>query len=245
MFPAVKGVSRSAYALRSAIEPGQPLMDFRNPGAGYSAEAHRRATQLRTISPATRRLMAIRNSISIPGSKFDYSQVTSLRIQLRQTLQDAVGRVMGQTTIIRDLAAYDISGVAAGTALFARLNNKNATVARTWLVNDLGFRVVPVNTAVGIYGFVQMASIPLLDGIAFTQGGVLTLAQFWLHHIYADQFSSIGYFDPPIVWKPQQSVGINLLSETLIGAAAESYGLLGYIAEPAANTVAPDQANLV
>jgi hypothetical protein len=244
VFPAVKGAS-SAYVLRSAIEPGQPLLDFRSPGAGYSPEAHRRAKQLRTISPATRQLMAVRNSISIPGSKFDYSQVTSLRIQLRQTLQDAVGRVMGQTTIIRDLAAYDVSGSAAAAARYARLNNKNALVAQTWFVNDLTFRLVPVNTAVGIYGYVQMASIPLIDAIAFTQGGVLTLAQFWLHHIYADQFSSIGYFDPPIVWKPQQSIGINLLGESAVTAAAESYGLLGYIAEPAANTVAPDQANLV
>jgi hypothetical protein len=76
-------------------------------------------------------------------------------------------------------------------------------------------------------------------------GGVVVLAQFFLHHVYADQFSSIGYFDPPIVWSPGQSVGLNLLAESAVGAGAESYGLLGYMAEPAGNTVAPDQANLV
>jgi hypothetical protein len=242
MFPAIKGAQDSGI-LRSVIEPGQPLQGFG--GAGFDPDAYRRARQLRSLSPSVRRLQAIRNAISVPGSKFDYSQLTSMRIQLRQTLQDAVGRVMGQTTIIRDLAIYDLTGVAAGTALYARLQNKQATVARTWLVNDLGFRVVPVNTAIAIFGFIQMASIPLLDGIAFTQGGVITLAQFWLHHIYADQLSSIGYFDPPIIWKPQQSVGINLVSETAISAGVENYGLIGAVAEPAANTVAPDQANLV
>jgi hypothetical protein len=197
------------------------------------------------LSPLAAASREIQAAVTIPGSKMDYSQVTALRIALRQTLQDAVGRVMGQTTIIRDLQAYDISGVASGTALYARLNNKTATVARTWLINDFGFRVLPVNTAIGIYGFVQMASIPLLDAIAFTLGGVITLGQFALDVIYADQQSSVGYIDPPIAWKPQQSIGINYLSETAITAAAESYGLLGYVCEPAGATVAPDQANLI
>jgi hypothetical protein len=202
----------------------------------------RERSMLSPLAAASREIQA---AVTIPGSKMDYSQVTALRIALRQTLQDAVGRVMGQTTVIRDLQAYDISGVAAGTALYARLNNKTATVARTWLVNDFGFRAVPINTALGVYGFVQMASIPLLDAIAFTLGGVITLGQFALDVVYADQFSSIGYFDPPIVWKPQQQIGVNYLSETAISAAAESYGLLGYVCEPAGQTVAPDQANLV
>lgn len=184
-------------------------------------------------------------AITIPGSKFDYSQATALRLSLRNKLQSAVGGVMKQATVIRDLAPYDVSGVAAGTALYSRLNNKTALVANTWLVNDLGFRAVPINTAVGIYGYIQMSPIPSIDAIAFTQGGVVTLAQFWLDVIYADQFSSIGYFDPPVVWAPQQQIGINLLASAAVSAAAESYGLLGYVAEPAAATVAPDQTQIV
>jgi hypothetical protein len=238
-------MGKESYVLQSAAEPGAPLVDFRHPGRGYSEEAHRYARQLRTLSPAVVQLQRIRGAITIPGSKFDYSQATALRIALRQTLQDAVGRVMGQTTVVRDLASYDYNGSLAAAARYARNNNKTATVAQTWLVNDYGFQRVPINTAIGVYGFVQMMSIPLLDAIAFTLGGVITMGQFWLHHVYADQTTSIGYIDPPIVWKPQQLIGINYLSETAITATSESYGLLGYVAEPAGNTVAPDQANLV
>jgi hypothetical protein len=186
----------------------------------------------------------LKAAITIPGSKFDYSQATALRLSLRTKLQRAVATVMNQAPVIRDLAPYDVSGVAAGNALYARLTNKQALVANTWLVNDLGFRAVPINTAVGIYGFIQLQAVPNIDAIAFTQGGVVTLAQFWLDVIYADQFSSIGYFDPPVVWAPQQQIGINLLASSAVSAAVESYGLLGYIAEPAAATVAPDQTQL-
>jgi|SRR5579864_4396229 len=216
-------------------------------GSDPSASAAVRRLRVRDrLSPAAwLHYDALRAAVTVPGSKMDYSQVTALRIALRQTLQDAVGRVMGQTTVIRDLIAADISGVAAGTALYARLNNKNALVANTWFVNDLGFRAVPINTAIGIYGYVQLASIPLIDAIAFTLGGVITLGQFYLDVVYADQFSSIGYFDPPIVYKPQQQIGVNLLAASAVTAAAESYALLGYVAEPAGQTVAPDQANLV
>lgn len=226
-------------------DPSPQPVDFRRPGDSFDPDAYQRACELRRLSPAVARLRKLRGSISVPGSKFDYSQLTAMRIQLRDTLQDAVGRLMQQSTTIRDLGIYDLTGVAQGTALYARLSNKTATVARTWLVNDLGFRQVPVNTAIAIFGFIQMMAIPILDAIAFTQGNVVTLAQFWLHHVYADQFSSIGYFDPPIVWKGQQSVGINLLSETAIAANGETYGLIGAVAETTANTVAPDQANLI
>lgn len=184
-------------------------------------------------------------AVTVPGSKMDYSQVTALRMSLRDKLQAAVMRTMGQAPIIRDLYPYDVSGVAAAAALYARLTNKTALVANTWLNNDLGFRALPINTAIGIYGYVQLASIPLIDGIAFTQGGVVTLGQFFLDVIYADQFSSVGYFDPPIAWAPQQSIGINLLAASAVGAAVEPYGLLGYVAEPAGQTVAPDQTQLV
>lgn len=184
-------------------------------------------------------------AVTVPGSKMDPSQVTAVRMALRDKLQQAVIRTMGQAPIIRDLYPYDISGVASGTNQFSRLQNKTALVANTWLLNDLGFRALPINTAIGIYGYVQLTSIPLIDGIAFTQGGVVTLGQFFLDVIYADQFSSVGYFDPPIAWAPQQSIGINLLAASAVTALAESYGLLGYVAEPAGATVAPDQTQLV
>lgn len=179
------------------------------------------------------------------ANKSDYSQLTAIKLALRDRLQNAVVNTMKQAPVVRDMIPADVSGVAAATALYARLTNKTALVANTWLVNDLGFRQVPINSAIGIYGFVQLTPIPNIDAIAFTQGAVVTFAQFFLDPIYADQDSSIGYFDPPIVWGPQQSIGINLLANAAVSAAAEAYGLLGMVAEPAGQTVSPDSAQLV
>lgn len=185
-------------------------------------------------------------AILIPGGKIDYSQVTAIRIALRQRLQDAVGRTMGQTTIIRDLSAYDVSGIASGSNGYARLSNHSALTAHTWFTNDFAaFLRVPINTGLGIYGYEQLAAVPNIDAIAFTLGGNVTIAQFWLDAIYSDQYQSIGYFDPPVVFSPQQLLGINLLASAAVSANAEAYGLLGYTCEPAGNTVAPDQSNLV
>jgi hypothetical protein len=187
----------------------------------------------------------LRATVTIEASKIDFSQLTALRIALRQRLQDAVGRTMGQTTIIRDLATYDITGVANAAANYARLSNKNALVANTWLVNDWSTVKVPINTALGIYGYEQLTAIPNIDAIAFTIGGNVAIAQFWLDGIYTEQTQSIGYFDPPVVFSPQQPMGVNLLASAAVSAGAESFGLKGYTCEPAANTVAPDQSNLV
>jgi hypothetical protein len=184
-------------------------------------------------------------SVLIPSSKIDAAQTTAMRLALRAKGQAAVGMTMGQTIVTRDLAAYDISGAAAAAARYARLSNATALVARTWLVNDLGFRTVPINTAIGIFGFIPLQAAPVLDAIAFTLGGVVTLAQFWLAPLYADEYSALGYFDPPILYGPQQLIGINLLAESAIAVGAESYALFGYVFEPTGNTVQPDQSNLV
>ncbi|SRR5579871_1164203 len=179
-------------------------------------------------------------SVLVPSAQINYSQLTAIRASLRDALQKKAGKVIGQSMVIRDITAADISGVAAGNAGFARLKNKNALTAQTWLTNDWGFRQVPANTAVGVYGYVQIASIPLIDYIAFTLGASIPLAQFNLDPLYADQSSSIGYFDPPVVWGPLQSIGINLLAESAVSAGAEQYNLIGYVAEPAGTTVMQD-----
>jgi hypothetical protein len=186
----------------------------------------------------------LKAAILVPASKFDYSQATALRMSLRNRLQDAVGRIMGQATIIRDLAAYDISGAAAGAAGYARLSNVNALVANTWKLADLS-KALDQATSIGIYGYVQLAKIPQIDAIAFFLGSGVPLCQFWLDAIYADQQSNIGYFDPPVVFAPGQTAQVNLLANAAVVAAAEQYGLLGYTAEPQARTVSPDQSNLI
>lgn len=152
---------------------------------------------------------------------------------------------MGQNTIIRDLMPSDVTGAASGAAGYARLQNKTALVANTWLLNDWGNQVLPVNKAVGLFGFIQLQAIPSIDAISFSSGGAALLAQFFLDDIYADQYESVGYFDPPVVFAPQQPVAINLLASAAVSANAEFYGLKGYVCEPPGITVAPDQSALV
>jgi hypothetical protein len=177
-------------------------------------------------------------SVLIPASKIDYSQATAMRSDLRDNLQNAVISTMAQGTIVRDLAAYDVSGAAPAAARYARLNNVNALVANTWMVADLA-RQLPQNQAIGIYGYVAFAAAPLIDSIAFTLSGA-KLAQFVLAPIYGDLVAKVGYFDEPLIFLPGMLMGINLLAGAAVVAAAESYQLLGYIAEPGGFTVLGD-----
>jgi len=207
--------------------------------------ARMRAMAQHGMSPLARLMYdELKAAITLPGSKIDYSQLTAIRMSLRQRLQDAVGRTMGQTTIVRDLAAYDVTGAASAAAGYARISNVNALVANTWLVKDISHQI-PNNTAVGIYGYVQLNPIPNIDAIAFVLGSGVPLAQFWLDVVYADQTASVGYFDPPVVFSPLQTLQYNLLASAAVSATVESFGLLGFVAEPAGQTVAPDQSNLV
>src|SRR5712692_5943638 len=139
-------------------------------------------------------------AITVPGNKIDAAQVTAMRLALRAKLTSAVAGVMGQSVVLRDLAAYDISGVASGTQYFARLSVKTTTTARTWSNNDLGTVTLAINQAFGIYGITLLTPIPLLDAVAFSLGGNVALAQFFLATILGDQYSSTGYFNPPVVF---------------------------------------------
>jgi len=213
----------------------------------WRARARQRTAKLSARTPLERlgaRLEGQIGAISIPAAKIDYSQLTAIRMSLRQRLQDAVGRTMGQTTIIRDLHPADATGIAAAASNYARLANINALVANTLLSKDFSHQI-PNNTAVGVMGYEQLTPVPSIDAIQLALSSGVVLAQFLLDAIYTDQTQSIGYFDPPIVFSPLQTMQVNLLASAAVSAAAEAYGLLGFTAEPAGATVAPDQTNLV
>jgi hypothetical protein len=185
-------------------------------------------------------------SVLIPGGKIDASQVTAMRLALRAKLLAAVGQTMGQSTIIRDLITSDWSGKTSGNARFARYSNATALTAQTWTTTG---DVTPVqianNQAIGIYAYVALAPVPSIDGIRLGLGGVQRLAQFFLDPVYADLVEAIGYFDPPVVYGPLQTVQVDLLAEVALAAGTEQFALLGYIAEPAGQTVNADQTALV
>jgi hypothetical protein len=210
------------------------------------AAARRAAMDAYAMSPLTRLAYDdLRASVLTPGQAIDYSQVTAIKMALRSRLQEQVARTTGQATLIRDLAPYDISGAAAAAAQYAQLSNVNALVANTWLAKDQGFTKLGVNQALGIFAFAQEQPAPKIKGIRFTVGASVPLAQFWLAPLYADQSSNIGYFDPPIVYGPQQSIGVDLISSAAVVAATELYTLYGFVCEIPGMTVQSDQSNLI
>lgn len=217
-------------------------------GERPSAEVERAAEWNRYVGglpEAVRARMGVKATVLTPGRAIDYSQVTAIKMALRNRLQEQVARTTGQATIIRDVAAYDISGAAGGATNFDYLDNVNTTTAHTWFAKDLGFTKLGVNQALGIFGYVQMTPGPQILAIRFTQGASVPLAQFWLAPLYADGDSNIGYFDPPVVWGPQQSIGVDLLTATAVTAHTEKYHLYGFVCEPPGSTVIADQANLI
>lgn len=219
------------------------LVSGARPPAHVAAKV-RRMREAPELSPLAAFAREIEAAILVPASKFDFSQATALRMSLRNRLQDAVGRVMGQATVIRDFTSKDLTGAASGAQGFARLSNQNALVANTYFNKDVT-KALDQKTSIGFYGFVQLAKIPNIDEIQFFLGSGLPLAQFNLDSIYADQQSNVGYFDPPVVFAPGQTIQVNLLASAAVVANAEQYNLLGYVAEPQGQTVAPDQANLI
>jgi hypothetical protein len=205
---------------------------------------HRR--QRRTLSPGAALLWDdVRDSVLIPSAMIDYSQVTAIRMAARSKAQDAVRGTVGQTTIVRDFLAFDANNQAAAAARYARLSNRNALVAATWDVNDNPSYLLPNNKAIVLFGYEALSASPLIDAIRFTLGSVVPLAIFALAPIYTDMVGAIGYFDPPVFWAPGQAFQYDLLAESAVSAGAESFHLLGYVAEPGGTNVLPDQTNLV
>jgi hypothetical protein len=223
--------------LREGMDPGESI---------ERAAARRAAMETYRMSPLARLgYDDLRAAVLTPGQAIDYSQVTAIKMALRSRLQEQVARTTGQATLIRDLAAYDISGAAAAAAQYSQLSNVNALVANTWDAKDQGFTKLGVNQAVGIFGFVQEFPAPKIKAMRFTMGASVPLAQFWLAPVYADGQSNIGYFDPPVVYGPQQSIGVDLLGSGAVVAATEVYSLYGFVCEIPLATVAADQANLI
>ena len=213
------------------------------PGEAYTI-MERRAWAKRLGKSAAFLWNDLRATVTIPSAKIDYSQTTAIRFAAADKVQGAVQGTTNQTTIVRDLRSRDATNAAAGAARFGRNSNVNATVARTWDVADISFALAN-NKAMVVLGFVSYTSPPVLDAIRFTLGGIVALAEYALCVLAVDLTYRGAYFDPPLVYAPGQVFAYDLLSEAAIAAGAESFGFIGYVAEPAGLSVLPDQANLV
>lgn len=223
---------------------GDAILSHGLPKGSFEQILERRAWARRLGKSASLLWNDLRATVSIPAHKIDFSQVTAIRFAARDKIQGAVQGTTNQTTVIRDLRSRDATNAAAAAARFARNSNVNATVARTWDVADISFALAN-NKALCILGYVSYTSPPIMDAIRFTLGGIVALAEYALVSVAVDLTYRGVYFDPPLVYAPGQVFAYDLLSEAAILAGAESFGFIGYAAEPAGLSVLPDQANLV
>lgn len=184
-------------------------------------------------------------AVGIPASRLDNADLKAMRVAARKAAQQAVIDVVKQKTVVRDIVPSDISQAAAAAALYAQLSNKTALVANTWDTNDLGaYTRLPAYQAIAIFGYEALAVSPQIQSIAFTLGPAV-VAQFMVAACYVDEVQPILYFDPPILFRPQQLLGINLLSPVAVAANGEVYALLGYVAEAEGNAVISQESDLV
>lgn len=183
--------------------------------------------------------------VGIPASKIDYSQVTLIRKAARAKVEQAVLGTTGQTPVVRDVEAWDLSNAAAGAAGYAQLSNVKALVANTWDVNDNGAFALPNNRAIAIFAYWPLAASPLIQAIRFLLGSGAPLAIFNLVPAYLDMTSAGIYFDPPVFFYPGQVVQYDLLSQAAIAAGAEPFYIGGYVAETAGLNVLQDDATAV
>lgn len=174
----------------------------------------------------------------IPAGQTDIAALKMVRDTTIAQLKSSVRSTTStQPLIFRDLVPQDLNPGSSGLVT-ARFTNPNALVAQT--VGQM-FSIETQNfQSIGIYGYAAISANPQLDQISFNLGSAVTLAQYFLDSIYADQSEVVGYFEPTI-WTPQQQIIINGLSQNAIAANAESFVLLGIVMEPAGRTVQPTQ----
>ncbi|HUY55358.1 MAG TPA: hypothetical protein VMV23_09400 [Candidatus Nanopelagicaceae bacterium] len=174
----------------------------------------------------------------IPAGQTDISRLKLLRDVTLNQLKSAVrGTTTTQPLIYRDLIQQDLLPNAAGGDLNTRFSNPNALVAN--VSGQLYSQTLQNFQSIGIYGYASLAASPLISLLQFNLGSAVTIAQFFLDTIYADQSEVVGYFDTPVIYTPQQTVNINAVASAAVGVGAESFVLLGMVYEPAGRTIQP------
>lgn len=178
----------------------------------------------------------------IPAHAVPFGTEQSLRQALGQRLIAAVQKVGGNlqgTLLYRQLLAEDIQSASAST----RMTNANSTSLSTsafvsMFAGSAGFSL-PVNQAIGIYGFMEYEASPLIDQVKFFLGASGTpISLLNVCEIYRDNRVTCGYFEPQI-WKPQDVMDVQLRAFASVAQNVSSFQLLGLIAEPVGLNITP------
>lgn len=192
----------------------------------------------------------IPGQLILPAHQVPFGLEQQLRATLGARLEALVQKVGGNaqgTLIYRQLLAEDIQSASAST----RMTNANATSLSTstfvsMFAGSSGF-TLPVNQAIGLYGFMEYEASPLVDQIKFFLGASGTpLSLINACEIYRDNRVTCGYFEP-MLWKPQDIMDVQLRAFAAVAQNVSSFQLLGLIAEPIGLNITPrsDLDNLV
>lgn len=178
-------------------------------------------------------------AVLVPGAEANKNSVARMKTDLAQTLMDIVRDAnQGMDIIYRPLLVTDLlNGTVTG-----RANNQVALTANTLATDTFANFTLTATQALGIYGFTAMAANPLIDEVDFQAGSALTLAKIHLDEIYGHIQPTMGYIVDPIIWQPLEHVNISLLAGSAVSINAESFALLGYLAEQAGKNVVPPRA---
>lgn len=183
-------------------------------------------------------------SVIVPNTLMPPGLLVQMKAKLASDIQEVVRAsstgVAGQQLTYRDLLPNDV-GIYSGETLtgpnIGRTANP-ALVAETPFPNSFPNFTATSFQSFGIYGYASLSPNPLIDEIDFSVGSAATLAKIPLDILYAEQ-DVIGYFSDPLIYNPQETVNVTLLSQVAVAAGTESFQILGYVAEPVGRNVTP------
>ena len=170
----------------------------------------------------------------IPANQLDLGQAAAYRTALLEALGVASSSGTNQDLVPRDLAASDFNNVSGNPKAISAFNFKivGPMTAATWTKLYAG--TVALNTSIGIMGYGQLVSAPIVDAIRFSLGGSVQGYIYALDPIYCDTQVRIGYFDTPVLFQPQQLIELDLWSDEGLANSTDSedFALLGVTLEP-------------
>ncbi|MGH7639496.1 MAG: hypothetical protein ACREN7_00190 [Candidatus Dormibacteria bacterium] len=179
------------------------------------------------------------SSILVPSSQADIALLKVLKDSLVSNLNTAVRNVLGpdQPLIVRDLTAQDIFPNATGGLFTSRMSNPVAMTAQT--LTTLIQTPMSNQQAFGLYGYAPLSASPLIDVIQFGNGTAVTYARFVVDNIFADTLETVGYFNGPVYWTPNQTFTMQAIANSAVGSGDETFALYGLVVEPAGLNIQP------
>lgn len=171
----------------------------------------------------------------VPANQLDLGQIGAYRSALANALNIAVNAGTNNQLFPRDLVASDFTSAGNNGVPISkiRFNVVGPVASGAWVKFVAGTQ--PQNTAIGIIGYGQLVSSPVLSGVRFTQGPAVAGYFYALDPIYADTQVRIGYFDTPVLFLPGLPIEMDVWTDEGLANSTdtEDFALMGITVEPA------------